>query len=72
VVNQINPEKLCGQVSSKLRDFMSKFIRVKCNKCNNEQILFEKLSTNVDCLVCNEKLAQSTGGKAKILGTILK
>ena len=50
----------------------SKFIKVKCNKCNNEQNIFGKSSSKVDCLVCNEPLAKPTGGKAKITGKVLE
>jgi len=50
----------------------SRFIRVKCMKCKNEQIIFEKPAMDVKCLVCGEILAESTGGKSnqktKILG----
>ena len=45
-----------------------KFITVKCEKCKNEQTIFEKASGQVKCLVCGEALAQSTGGRARILG----
>jgi small subunit ribosomal protein S27e len=44
----------------------SKFLKVKCEKCKNEQVIFEKASTEVKCLVCGETLAEPTGGKAKI------
>jgi len=44
----------------------SKFLKVKCKKCHNEQVVFEKPSTVVKCLVCEEVIAQPLGGKAKI------
>ena len=44
----------------------SKFLRVICLKCRNEQIIFEKASTVVRCLNCNEIIAIPTGGKAKL------
>ncbi|MEM0480734.1 MAG: 30S ribosomal protein S27e [Candidatus Aenigmatarchaeota archaeon] len=44
----------------------SKFLRVVCLKCRNEQIIFEKASTIVRCLNCNEIIAIPTGGKAKL------
>lgn len=44
----------------------SNFIKVKCSKCKNEQIIFSKPSTKINCLVCNEKLCDPNGGKAKI------
>ena len=42
------------------------FLNVKCNKCKNEQVIFNKASTVVKCLVCGEILAEPTGGLAII------
>ena len=50
----------------------SKFLLVKCKKCNNEQIIFNKPAGDVQCLVCGEVIAKSTGGKAEVLGEIIK
>ena len=50
----------------------SRFIKVKCNKCKNEQIIFGKPSTEVKCLVCGNTLAKTKGGKAEIDGQILE
>jgi small subunit ribosomal protein S27e len=50
----------------------SKFLRVKCNKCKNEQIIFNKASTTVKCLVCGEVLAEPTGGRAIIKTKIIQ
>jgi small subunit ribosomal protein S27e len=50
----------------------SKFLKVVCSKCNNEQIIFNKASSNVKCLVCGEELAGVTGGKAKIKSKVLQ
>ena len=55
-----------------MRDIMNQFVKVKCKKCKNEQIIFERISRDVECLVCNELLAKSTGGKSKFLGTVIK
>ena len=49
----------------------SKFIKVKCAQCKNEQIIFNKASTEVKCLVCGGPLAEPRGGKAKILSKII-
>lgn len=50
----------------------SKFLRVKCAKCKNEQVVFARAASTVKCLVCSEVLAEPTGGmaemKAKVLG----
>ena len=50
----------------------SKYIKVRCPKCKNEQILFGNASTVVKCLVCNKELAFPTGGKAKISARVLE
>ena len=50
----------------------SRFLRVKCLNCGNQQIIFGCSATNVHCLVCNKILLQSTGGKARILTKILE
>jgi len=46
---------------------VSKFMRVKCAKCKNEQVIFERAASVVKCLVCGEVLAKPTGGKAVII-----
>ena len=50
----------------------SKFIKVRCKDCENEQVLFNKASTTVSCHICGSKLAMPCGGKAKIKGEILE
>jgi small subunit ribosomal protein S27e len=50
----------------------SKFIKVRCPKCKNEQTIFGKSSTQIKCLVCDKVLADSTGGKSKIKSRILE
>lgn len=43
----------------------TKFLKVKCKKCKNEQIIFGNPTTVVKCLVCSSTLATPRGGKAK-------
>ena len=50
----------------------SKFIKVRCKDCENEQVLFNKASTEVSCHICGSKLAMPTGGKSTIKGEILE
>ncbi|MDP8012539.1 MAG: 30S ribosomal protein S27e [Nanoarchaeota archaeon] len=50
----------------------SKFVKVRCKKCKNEQVIFRMASTEVKCLVCGEVLAKPTGGKAEILAEIIE
>jgi small subunit ribosomal protein S27e len=49
----------------------SRFIKVKCTDCGNEQIIFNKASTVVKCQVCGSMLAYPTGGKSKIKSEVL-
>ncbi len=50
----------------------SKFIKVKCQKCKNEQIIFGKAASKVECLVCKNLLAEPSGGKTKLKTKILE
>lgn len=47
------------------------FIKVKCKKCKNEQVVFQKAATKVVCLVCNEPVLERTGGKVILLADSL-
>lgn len=49
----------------------SRFLKVKCNDCGNEQVMFGSASTRVTCLVCGKTLAEPTGGKARVLTKII-
>jgi len=50
----------------------SKFIKVRCPKCKNEQIIYGNASSIVKCLVCSKELVYPTGGKSKISGRVLE
>ena len=50
----------------------SKFMKVRCPKCKNEQIVFEKATTSVACLVCGNVLAETSGGKARLNARVLE
>lgn len=54
-----------------IRENRSRFFKVKCPDCENEQIVFEKASTIVNCVVCGKELATPTGGKANLKAEIL-
>jgi small subunit ribosomal protein S27e len=45
---------------------------VKCPDCENEQVVFEKACTVVNCVVCSKVLAEPTGGKAQVKAEILE
>ena len=50
----------------------SRFIKVRCKKCKNEQIIFGKSASEIKCLVCETVLASSTGGKTKLKAKVLE
>lgn len=50
----------------------SKFIKIRCPKCKNEQIIFGKSASVVKCLVCEKVLAEPTGGKTRIKARVLE
>lgn len=59
-------------VHKSLKQTESKFIKIRCSKCKNEQVIFGKTSTSIVCLLCSKSLAEPTGGKAKIKARILE
>lgn len=50
----------------------SRFVRVKCQKCKNEQIIFGKASSRVKCIACGTIIAEPSGGKSRIKGKIIE
>ena len=56
----------------KTKEHVSRFVKVRCPKCKNEQIMFGKTSTTINCLVCSKTLAEPTGGKARIRARVLE
>jgi small subunit ribosomal protein S27e len=53
------------------RENRSKFLKVKCPDCENEQTVFEKASTVVSCIVCGKELATPSGGKARLKAEVV-
>jgi small subunit ribosomal protein S27e len=50
----------------------SKFFKVQCPECDNEQTIFSNVASTVKCTICGKDLAQPTGGKTKILSDKIK
>ncbi|PUA32164.1 MAG: 30S ribosomal protein S27e [Zestosphaera tikiterensis] len=50
----------------------SKFLKIKCPSCGNEQIVFDHATFPVRCLICGTQLVKPTGGKAEVLGDVIK
>ena len=57
---------------AKIREPTIKFIKVRCPKCKNEQIMFGKTATKVFCLVCSKILAEPSGGKSAVKARVLE
>ena len=50
----------------------SKFVKIRCPKCKNEQVMFGKAASKIICLVCGKVLADPTGGKSRIKARVLE
>lgn len=48
------------------------FIKVKCEKCKNEQVINDKAAMTVNCLICGNTLATPRGGKAIVSAIIIE
>ncbi len=58
--------------TKEIRITKSKFIRVRCPKCDAEQAIFGKATTKVRCLKCGCQLTRSASSKAKIKAKVLE
>ena len=54
-----------------IRENRSAFVKVKCPDCEHEQLVFDRASSIVVCVVCGKVLAEPSGGKATIIAEIL-
>jgi len=50
----------------------SNFLKVKCSKCGNEQTVFSGTTMSIKCNVCEETLAEPTGGTTEIKGEVVQ
>ena len=47
---------------------MSRFLKVKCDGCGNEQNIFGNASSEVSCTSCKQVLAKPTGARTEVVG----
>jgi len=59
-------------MKKQIRITTSKFVRVRCPKCNNEQIIFGKATTLVKCLICKNVLAKPSSSKTRVKAKVLE
>ncbi len=74
-INSENESQEIGATIMKtiIQNPSSKFLKVKCEKCKNEQVIFGKAATKqIECVVCGSVLATSTGGKTDVKAKILE
>jgi len=50
----------------------TRFLRVKCDSCGNEQVMFSAPSSIIKCLVCEKVLAEPKASSPAIKSKILK
>lgn len=60
------------RTASMFYESRSNFLRVKCLDCGNQQIVFDRAASYVQCIICGKTLVEPTGGKAKIRAQILE
>ena len=48
------------------------FYRVVCPECENEQVVYGKAASEVECAECGETLATPTGGNAAFVGEVVE
>jgi small subunit ribosomal protein S27e len=53
------------------RKTKSRFLKVKCADCGNEQVIFGAAASDIKCLVCEKPMASSTGGKTNVMTQIV-
>ena len=47
------------------------FLKVSCNDCGYESVVFSRASSVISCPVCGSTLAIPKGGKADLVGSTL-
>ncbi len=50
----------------------TRFLKVKCNGCGNEQVVFNAPATKVHCLACNKELILPAASKGIVKAKVLK
>jgi small subunit ribosomal protein S27e len=48
------------------------FLRVECEECGNQQTIFSRAASEVECLVCSTVIADPKGGKPELNGKVVE
>jgi small subunit ribosomal protein S27e len=54
------------------RNPKSNFLRVKCVDCGNQQVVFDRAASVVQCIICGKTLVKPKGGKSQITAQIVE
>ena len=49
-----------------------RFIKVRCQACKNEQIMYEAATSEVKCLICGAVIATPKGGKCDLKARLVE
>jgi small subunit ribosomal protein S27e len=53
-----------------IKEPSSKFLKITCPNCSNEQVIFGKVSSKVKCLSCKKMIAKPSGGKTIVMAKV--
>ncbi|MEM0159144.1 MAG: 30S ribosomal protein S27e [Thermoplasmataceae archaeon] len=57
---------------TKPKNIGSKFVRLKCRDCGNEQVTYTRVTSTVTCNICGSTIARPTGGVFEISAEIIE
>tara|TARA_B100000945_G_scaffold8919_1_gene7245 strand:- start:421 stop:609 length:189 start_codon:yes stop_codon:yes gene_type:complete len=49
-----------------MSELRSKFLKVRCNDCPEEKIIFDRAATTINCTQCESTLVIPKGGRAEL------
>ncbi len=51
---------------------MSKFLKVRCADCSNEQVVFDHAASVVSCQMCGTTLVEPRSGEARVKAEVVQ
>lgn len=55
-----------------LQNTNGNFLKVKCMDCGNQQVVFDRAASVVQCIICGKTLVKPKGGKSQITSQIVE
>lgn len=55
-----------------LQNTKGNFLKVKCMDCGNQQVVFDRAASVVQCIICGKTLVKPKGGKSQITSQIVE